>query len=74
MDGDHKGQQDGFMKALSFLSHVGITIIACIAVAIILGRFLDSLLSTTPWLLLVCTLLGIGAAIKSIYDIGSGKK
>jgi len=74
MDSDNKGKQNGFIKALSYLSHVGITIIACVAVGILLGRFLDSLLSTTPWLLIVCALLGIGAAIKSICDIGSSNK
>jgi len=69
MNGDDKGQGDGFIRALSFLSQIGVTIIACIAVGILLGRLLDSLLGTTPWLLLVFTLLGIVAAFKSIFDI-----
>lgn len=62
-------QRNGFLQALSLLSHFGVTIIACIAVGILLGRFLDNLLGTTPWLLLVFTLLGIAAAFKSIIDI-----
>jgi len=68
MPDDNKGQ-DGFMRALTFLSQIGITILACVAVGILLGRFLDSLLGTSPWLLLVFTLLGIAAAFKSILDI-----
>jgi len=57
------------MRAFSFLSQIGITILACLAVGILLGRVLDSLLGTTPWLLLVFTLLGIAAAFKSIFDM-----
>ena len=68
MSGDDNEQRDGFMRALTYLSQIGITIIACVAVGILLGRFLDSLLGTTPWLLLVFTLLGIAAAFKSIFD------
>ena len=67
-DGDNKQQRDGFMHALSNLSQVGFTIIACIAVGILLGRLLDSLFGTSPWLLLVFTLLCIAASFKSIFD------
>jgi ATP synthase protein I len=70
-DGDNKGRQDGFSKALSYLSQIGITIIACIAVGILSGGFFDSLLGSAPWLLLVCTLLGVAAAFKSIYDFAA---
>jgi len=69
MSNDNKQQGDGFIRALSFLSQIGVTIIACIAVGILLGRVLDTLLGTTPWLLLVFTLLGVVAAFKSIFDI-----
>ena len=68
MSGDNKEQRDGFMLSLSFLSQIGITIIACVAVGILLGKYLDSLLGTSPWLLLVFTLLGIASAFKSIFD------
>ena len=69
MSGDNKEPQDGFMRALSLLTQIGVTIIACVAVGILLGRLIDSLLGTTPWLLLVFTLLGIAAAFKSIFDM-----
>jgi len=64
-----KKRPNGFMHALSLLSHFAVTIIACIAVGLLLGTLLDNLLGTTPWLLLVFTLLGIAAAFKSIFDI-----
>jgi len=50
------------------LLQIGVTIIACLAVGIFLGWLLDRFFGTTPWLLMVCTLLGIGAAFKSIFD------
>jgi len=68
MSRNKKGQQNDFVRALALLSQIGVTIIACVAVGILLGWFLDSLLGTAPWLLLVFTLLGIVAAFKSIFD------
>ena len=61
-------QRNEFGKALSVLSQMGVTIIVCVAVGLAAGYFLDKLLGTTPWLLLVFTLLGIAAAFKSIFD------
>ena len=68
MQRDKKPQQNEFARALAQLSQIGITIIACLGVGIFIGWYLDRLLDTTPWLLLVCSLLGIGAAFKSIFD------
>ena len=71
MAGDDKGQRgkgSEFTRALTVLSQIGITIIACVAIGIFLGRFLDNLLGTTPWLTIVFILLGIAAAFKSIFD------
>jgi ATP synthase protein I len=67
---DHKKKQRSeIMRALSLMSQIGITIIICVAVGVLLGKFLDNLLGTSPWLLLVFTLFGSGAAFKSIFDI-----
>jgi len=68
MQRDKKPRQNEFARALAQLSQIGITIIACLCVGIFLGWYLDRLLGTEPWLLLVCSLLGIGAAFKSIFD------
>jgi len=54
--------------ALAHFSQIAITIIACVAVGIFLGWLLDRYLGTSPWLLLVFTLLGIIAAFKSILE------
>jgi len=69
MSRDSKEQRSGFMAAFSSFSQIGITIIVCVAIGILLGKYLDNLLGTSPWLLLVFMLFGIAAAIKSILDI-----
>ena len=58
-----------FLKSLALLSQVGITIVACVLIGVFLGRFLDWLLGTTPWLLIVFSLFGVAAAFKSLFDI-----
>lgn len=57
------------LQAFSQVSQIGITIAASILVGVLSGKFLDNLLGTTPWLLLIFSLLGVGAAIKSLFDI-----
>jgi len=68
MSRNNNGQGNEFMRALAVLSQIGITIIMCVAVGIFLGLMLDRWLGTSPWLLIVFTLLGIIAAFKSIFD------
>jgi len=47
---------------------------ASVLVGVLLGKYLDGLLDTTPWLLLIFSLLGVGAAIKSLFNIPEDKK
>lgn len=37
----------------------------------LIGWFLDRLLDTTPWLLLICLFLGIGSAFRNIIRISN---
>jgi len=60
-------------RAISFFSQISVTIVACILIGILLGRFLDNYFGTSPWLLLVFTLLGMAAAFKSLFDLGMKK-
>ena len=62
------------LRILALLSHIGITMAASVAAGVLLGRFLDDLLGTTPWLLLVFSLLGVGAPIKVLLNISEDKK
>lgn len=65
---DESRPRNEFGAALAMLSHMGVTIIACIGVGLAAGYFLDKLLGTSPWLLLLFILLGIIAAFKAIFD------
>ena len=66
---EEKKQQNDFLKALSFFSLIGTTIMACVFIGVFLGRFLDNFFGTSPWLLLVFSLLGVVAAFKAVYDL-----
>ena len=68
MSRNEKPQQNEFSRALSFFLQISVTILACISVGIFLGWFLDRLLGTSPWLLMIFSFLGVGAAFKSIFD------
>jgi len=54
------------MGAVPALTHVGITIAACIVVGVFIGRLLDRILGTSPWLLIIFSLLGIASALRTI--------
>ena len=69
MSDDNKKQRGEYIRLLSLLSQIGFMIAACILIGIFLGRFLDRVLNTSPWLLIVCTLLGIAGAFTYIYDV-----
>ena len=66
---DKEEEQSDLIKAVSYLGRVSFTIAACIIICVLIGNFLDGLLGTTPWLLLLFSLIGIGAAFKSIFDL-----
>ena len=62
------------MKKLPSLAQLGITLMACVFAGVFLGKLLDRLLGTTPWLLLVFSLLGAAAAIREIAVMGKKDK
>jgi ATP synthase protein I len=61
------------MRALVYFSQIGITLAATLLIGVLLGKFLDNLFGTTPWLLLLFSLLGAGAAIKSMFYMPKDK-
>jgi ATP synthase protein I len=70
---DDKRQNKAFLQGLSFFSQVGVTMAACVLVGVFLGKYLDGLWGTSPWLLLVFSFLGVGAAFKALFDLGGRK-
>ena len=73
MSRDNREQRGEYRRALSFLSQIGITIAACIIIGVLLGKFLDDFFGTSPWLLLIFSLLGAAAAFKSMFDMANKK-
>lgn len=67
---DTPRQRRAVLRALSFLSQLGVTIFACLLVGVLLGKVLDQLLGASPWLLLVFSLLGALAAVREIGRMG----
>ena len=69
----NKERRDKRPLAIAFFSQIGMTMAACVLIGVFVGKGLDSLLGTAPWLLLVFSALGVGASIKSLFDMGMGK-
>jgi len=47
--------------------------VGTVLVGVLLGKYLDTLFNTKPWLTLVFSFLGAGAAIKALFSISSEK-
>ena len=69
---DNKYRRE-LLQSLSIVSQIGFTIVACIIAGVFFGRFLDNLLGTSPWLLIVFSLFGMGAAFRSMFDFAKRK-
>lgn len=59
------------LYAITYLSQIGFIMVASVAIGVFLGKVLDDLLGTTPLLLLVFSLIGVGAAIRNIYTMST---
>jgi len=57
------------LRAMGLMSQIAFTVIACIALGVFLGRFLDDRLGTSPWLIITFSLLGCLTAFKSMIDL-----
>ena len=55
------------IKAVGYLSAIGLSMALAIAIGALLGNYLDKWLGTGPWLLLIFTVLGIAAAFRNLY-------
>jgi len=73
MPNNKKKQRNSVLHALSFSSQVGVIMAACIFIGVFLGKFLDNLLGSSPWLVLVCSLLGAAASFWAIFQLAQRK-
>ena len=58
---------NGFAKALSKLTQVGVTMIVTIGMCFFIGKWLDKKLGTDIIFLAILTFLGVGAAFRNLY-------
>ena len=65
---DRKNNRE-LLRNLYMISQLGVTMVACLFIGFFLGRYLDDLLGTSPVMLIIFSLMGIGAAFRAIYQI-----
>jgi F0F1-type ATP synthase assembly protein I len=59
----------GIIKALGLFTQLGASMAICVAIGVLVGGFLDRVLNTSPWMLLVFAIFGSGAAIKVMIEL-----
>ncbi len=64
---EQRPKKNEMMRMLTYFSQIGVTIGTTILIGVFMGKYLDNLFGTSPWLLLVFSLLGAGAALKSLF-------
>ncbi|PWK10319.1 AtpZ/AtpI family protein [Tumebacillus permanentifrigoris] len=57
------------MQAFGLVSMIGVDMASCTVGGVFLGKWLDSLWGTTPWMLLVGILLGLTAGILGVVKL-----
>jgi ATP synthase protein I len=55
------------MKSLSFLSSIGISMVAASFIGLFIGIYLDKWLETSPWMTLIWLGIGIVAGFRNIF-------
>ncbi|NLY67313.1 MAG: AtpZ/AtpI family protein [Tissierellia bacterium] len=57
-------------RGLAHFSQIAATMITTVLGSVFVGKYLDTKFNTSPWLLLVFSLFGVGYAIKMLFDLG----
>jgi len=55
------------MKSLSFLSSIGIAMVASSFIGLFIGYYLDKWLGTSPWMTLIWLGFGIASGFRNIF-------
>ena len=63
------GHRKEIIHGLSVLTSLGITMAVCVLLGIWIGKTLDNIMGSSPWMLLTFMIFGILAAIKSMFNI-----
>ena len=59
-------------RAVGLVSVIGADLAVCVVGGVFLGRYIDRLLSSSPWFLLVGLLVGLAVGIYSVYRLVRG--
>jgi F0F1-type ATP synthase assembly protein I len=54
---------------MALMADLGLRLAGPITIGVVAGVSLDRLLKTSPWLLLVGVLVGVGTAFYALYDV-----
>lgn len=73
-NGEKRPKNSETFRALAYFSQIGVTIAASILTGVLMGKYLDLWLGTSPWLLLTFSLLGVGASFKFLFNIPGERK
>lgn len=57
------------LRALALLTQLGISMASCVFIGVMAGKLLDQWFGSSPWLLIVFSLIGGAASFKVMYDI-----
>lgn len=60
---------DSPWRAIGFAGLVGVDFAICIVAGVLIGRYVDRLLSTNPWCMLIGLLLGLATGVYSVYRL-----
>jgi len=67
-----KQDRKNLAKAMSMMSQMAVTALACVAICVLIGYWLDRWLGTEPIILVVMSLFGVASAILAM--VGYAKK
>jgi ATP synthase protein I len=62
------------LRAMSFSSQIGFTIVFCVLIGVLLGKYLDGLIGSSPLFLLLFSLLGMAAAFRTLFGLAKKKQ
>lgn len=63
-----------FLRALAHFSHIGVTMAVLVFIGVFMGKSLDGFFGTSPWLLLLFSFLGVGAALRAVFSLSEKKQ
>lgn len=65
----YKSDNREAMQAFGLVSMIGVDMASCTVGGVFLGKWLDSLWGTTPWMLLAGILIGLAAGILGVVKL-----